>query len=378
MTSQIRRRVPWVDVAKAFSILLVVLVHVCIEFNFIGINSRWIDNAMPIMGTIRMPLFFAASGLFAVAWTTRRSWSDLLNRKVALLVWVFLIWQPVVLAYKLAEMWWLPNQPDNTVQTQVAKIILSPLRPNGELWFLWALALFFVLARLTRNLPTIVKVGVPAAISIGWIYASTNILSDDTLRLLGNGINGALSYYVFFIAAVVFSKPIQDWFSQLHPAAAIGLFAAWVAGGVAIEMADVDFLGLGFAIRLLAVAAGFALATLFVRVRPLAWLGANTLQVYVAHIVFIVAATIGLYHLGVADALAKVPEVSIAAMLIIATMLSIGLHKLAMRVPLGRLLYQQPAWLRIGKPSGEERRADRDGVDPETARGGADRSGAQR
>lgn len=365
-------RVSWVDAAKALSILLVVLVHVVIEFDFIGISSRWINDAMPFMGMIRMPLFFTASGLFAVGWVTRRTWSDLLKQKVGLLVWVFLIWQPIVLAYKLAEMWWLPDQPVNTLQTQIGKIALSPLRPNGELWFLWALALFFVLARLTRGLPTIVKVGLPVAISAGWIYASGNVLNDDILRLLGNGVNGALSYYAFFIAAVVFADKIKAVFSRLHPASALGVFAMWVVAAVVVEMARVDFLGIGFAVRVLAVAAGFALAALLVRIRMLVWLGAHTLEIYVAHIAFIVVATIGIYHLGFAGSLARVPEVSIVVMLVAATMLSVGLRKVLQRLSFGHLLYELPTQFDTGGRRRQMRRSPRIDEQERAASGAAE------
>ncbi|WP_176455952.1 acyltransferase [Gordonia sp. IITR100] len=338
-------RIAWVDVAKAFSILLVVLVHTVVELNYLDISNPVVDDAMPILGTMRMPLFFAASGLFAAGWVSRKPWRTLIDKKIALLVWVFLIWQPVVLAYKLAEMRWLPNQPDNTVVGQVAKFVVSPLRPNGELWFLWALAVFFVLTKLTWRLPTWLKVGVPAVVSAVWLAYSDDLIPESVLRAGGDGLNGLCAYYFFFISAVLYADKIKDFFSTVRWPAATGIVALWVVVEIALQFTDFTVPGLSLLVRVLAVAAGFALATMVMWSRPLAWLGANTLQVYVGHMVFVVIAALTINATGI--------ELSGWAGLVIpvvfawAVLGAIALHRAAARVPLGRFLYEQPGWFAL-------------------------------
>lgn len=68
-----------------------------------------------VFSTMRMPLFFAASGLFPAEWV-RATWRELLAGKLALLIWVFMLWQAVVFVYKVAETLWLPNQPESSVR----------------------------------------------------------------------------------------------------------------------------------------------------------------------------------------------------------------------------------------------------------------------
>lgn len=65
-------RLGWVDAAKAISIVLVVLTHAQVELAFIGVSAVWSDAAVDVFATMRMPLFFAASGLFATKWMSSR------------------------------------------------------------------------------------------------------------------------------------------------------------------------------------------------------------------------------------------------------------------------------------------------------------------
>ena len=331
--------------AKAISILLVVLLHAVEELTYVEVEVGVVDEAMPVLGTMRMPLFFAASGIFAVRWASTRTWRDLLNHKIALLVWVFLIWQPVVLAYKLAEMAWLPNQPDNSVTGQLAKFVAAPIRPNGELWFLWALAVFFVVSKLLWTLPTWFKVGVPAIVSALWFAFADDVIPSSVLRAGGDGLSGVCAYFFFFIAAAAFAAQIKSGFSNLRWYLAVSIVAAWVGVEVALQFVEVSFVGLSVLVRILAVAAGFAAATMLVRFRPLAWLGANTLQVYVGHMVLIVVAVLAIHATGL-DA-SDWAWILIPAVFAWGVLGSLVLHRAALRAPGGRYLYKQPPWFRL-------------------------------
>lgn len=352
-------RLDWVDAAKAISIVLVVLTHAQVELAFIGVHAVWSDVAVDIFATMRMPLFFAASGLFAAKWM-RAAWADLAHGKLAILVWVFLVWQPVVFVYKLAETLWLPDQPENSVVDQIVKVAIAPLRPNGELWFLWALALFFVVARATTGLPMWVRVGLPAVISLVWT-SFTWALPENIERALGAGWLGVPAYYVFFIAAASFAPALLSWFSGIRFPMVAGLIGLWIAGTVLVKWVGLDGFGSRFVLSILGVGAGFAVARLIARVAVIRWLGKHTLPVYVAHIAFIVAIVVTVYQLGLAPALATVAPLAPALLTAAAILATVALYAWLDRTRLGRYAYEAPAWfLRVKNRAGVARTPARD------------------
>lgn len=336
-------RFDWVDVAKAFSILLVVLAHTRIEYAFINVSSPWADAIVELTGSMRMPLFFAASGVFAVKWFTR-SWGELFSGKIALLAWVFLIWQAVVLGYKLLEMAVLPNQPDNSLLTQLGKVIVSPLRPNGELWFLWALCVFFVLAKLIWASPIWIKVGVPVVVSIAW-FAGRDMVPESILRTAGAGIEGIPAYFVFFIGAATFAPAILKHFSSIGHVASALWFAAWIIPAATIYTFNVDIAGFRTVLSALAVAGGFGLARLLCFIRPLRTLGKHTLPIYVGHTAFVVAIVCSVYLMGAQGLAQQLSGLMVALTWIAAIGLSAGLYVSLSRSPWGKYLYKEPPGL---------------------------------
>ncbi|WP_058595409.1 acyltransferase family protein [Microbacterium testaceum] len=346
MTTPVRARIDWVDRARALSILMVVLLHARIELAFLGASSPTVEFIVNFASTMRMPLFFAASGLFAVSWVERRSWREVFSKKLILLLWVFLIWQPVVFAYKVAEMLFLPDQPDNTLGTQFAKVVLSPLRPNGELWFLWALALFFVLAKLTARAPIWVRVGLPALFSVVWMSVASSV-PEGTLRIIGDGWEGALKYYVFFAAAVAFSPRILRFYNEARLTTLLVLLTAWVTVGglTSLGIITMHFPGGRFALCLLGVIGGFALARLLRGVPGLSRIGSNTLPIYVAHIPIIVACTVPLWLLGAAPAIRGAAGLSVLLLAAVAVAGAWWLHRGLIRTRAGSLMYAPPARL---------------------------------
>lgn len=349
------KRLSWVDTAKAFSILLVVLAHTRIELAFIGVEADWADWLVEFFGTMRMPLFFAAAGIFATKWI-RGPWQALFSGKIALLLWVFLIWQPVVFLYKVAEMLLLPNQPDNSLGGQVAKVILSPVRPNGELWFLWALCLFFIAAKALSRLPSWIQVGIPAVVSIAWFAIGERVVPESILRVMGDGWTGALRYYFFFAFAAVFSRQVIRWFSTVPAIAAGGVFVLWAATVAVISTFELEVPGLRFFVSCLAVAGGFGIARLLTWAKPLAYLGKNTLPVYVAHVAIIVFCVCLIDALGLAGVATIFAGTTVFVIFAVAIAAALTLHAGLERTRLGRYMYQQPPWF-IPAPIEPKRRA---------------------
>ncbi|MCT9001923.1 acyltransferase [Microbacterium memoriense] len=339
------------DAAKSFSILLVVLVHVEVELAFIEAAPSWLQMASVVFAPLRMPLFFAASGLFAYKWT-QASWTELFDRKISLLAWVFLVWQPVVFMYKVIETEVLPNQPSNTIADQVLKFLVAPIRPNGELWFLWALCLFFIAGRALKRISTKVVVVASAAVSVA-AMVGIPALPPEVNRLLGAGWAGVPMYFFFFIAAARLSKRILSIVTALNWWQSALLTLPWVALTLVASLFPDSAILLHFPASIFAVAAGFGVARLVERLSLFSYLGQRTLPIYVAHIavIVLVVSTLHLVHPG-SWAWAWIGDVLVpVALWVVAIWVPLVIHHFARRQQYGRYLYESPAGFLRGWPS---------------------------
>ncbi len=291
-------RLDWIDVAKGISILLVVLIHARRWLEFIGAKAVWIEEFNAIFLTARMPLFFTMSGLLALKWIDQKSWRELYTHKLSLILWVFIVWQPIVFTYKYAAALILPGQEDGSLKAHLLRMFAFPLRPNGELWFLWALILAFTIAKLTNGVPRKVQIVISGLISACWITWAKATLGASLFRLIGSGWDGLFTYYFFFISAVLYKDQIISRVSKLSGLRAALVISTWLLTyGIVVNLHVMSLPGIGLLLKVLGVAAGLALAVLLSKLSLLASLGKQTLSIYLAHSFFIVI-TVCLLHLS--------------------------------------------------------------------------------
>lgn len=335
-TDATKRRLPWVDAARGISIFLVVMVHTVHWLGSAGMETTpALDAAIEPFTQMRMPLFFFASGLLATKWL-QAPWSNLLRSKVAVLAWTFLIWQVSVFAYKAIGGTVLPAE-DGDLLGQVARVLVSPIRPNGELWFLWALALFFITGRVVKDWPPLATVTVAAVVSVIWSGIAQPVLGADLMRLMGPGLSKFPMYFVFFIGAALYSRSLRDLVARVPIWVAVVVAVAWAAlfGWLDVLAMAPFFPGLAFAGQVAGVVGGLSFAVLLQWFRPLTYLGQNTLVVYLSHTLFIVLIACALYLGG------TLVE-GWAAWLVAVAVIGVGL--LLGRVAGGTWLLQSPRW----------------------------------
>lgn len=336
-------RLGWLDAARGISILLIVLMHARVVLGGVGVHSELIADLDDVAGHLRIPLFFAASGLFAARWA-RASWRELFTGRLVLLMWVFVVWQPVVLAYKLAEWWLLRDQLDAAWGWQVAQFVLSPVRPVGELWFLWALGVFLVLAKLLARVPVALRVGIPAVVSFVWMSTVEPSMTLEFSTVTGSGWGGIAKYFVFFIAASAFSGRIRSLVSAMPLWTALGIVAVWAALTVAAIESDLDVRWVRFGLCALGAVAGFALGRLLAPIASLRRLGRSTLPVYVAHLPIIVLVVIVATMIGALPVLAVAPSATVIALAALAVAGATATHRMLNRSAHGAIMYAPPAW----------------------------------
>ena len=159
--------VGWVDGVKGLCIIFVVLGHTITELDIRGFDTGTWGTFNMMLGPVRMPLFFLASGLFA-AKALASTWGRLANRRIWVMVWLYLLWVPLrsiwlglVPGSRLGEggITSAPRLLSETGREEIASLLVEALyAPTSYLWFLYALALFAVLSKTScvcaKNWPT--------------------------------------------------------------------------------------------------------------------------------------------------------------------------------------------------------------------------------
>jgi uncharacterized membrane protein YcfT len=331
-TARSTNRFVWVDAGRGLAIALVALYHAT-DWLSVGFDTSTWHVVSAVLATLRMPLFFVLAGLFAGKWLTA-SWTSLWRSKLALFVWVFLVWGVIgSIASVIGRLMQGVELGDFSPLAILRAWILSPIAPRFELWFIWALALFFIAAKLLRRVDPRVQLGVAA------VVAAIALSGWETPNI---GWSGVLKYFVFFIAGIYLKERILTWGRRPPGPVLVGAFLAWAALSVAIPALGLrEVPGLYFVNCVLGVLAGISLSRVLSRLPRLAAIGSNTLPVYLTHTPLIILVSFGLVAIDRVvplDALAGALPPVVAAL---AVTLSLLIHAAVSRGPLA-FLYSAP------------------------------------
>lgn len=256
-----RGRLAWADIAKAISIVLLVI--------YTTIGDAYYINDLLILA--RMPLFFFVSGLFAWRIVVAADLVSFLRDRVGNLLYLYAIWT------------WLLYL---TTKGAASLFLGAPFYPKSNLWiftdppmtiwFLYALAIAFVVARLVRGLP----IWLVMAASFG-IYAVAVWTGD--WRHMGF-VERIVRLFPFFWLGLA-ARPmvggiVEAWHRWWPAVCAVFLALAW---GV-LDTPLSTFPPATFATTLVGIFGLLLLArNLSDRAwsRPIAIVGASTLYIYV-------------------------------------------------------------------------------------------------
>jgi len=269
-----RERLLWVDVAKGLCILLVVLHHAVVKDLAVQappalapVADAWAAVTMALK-PVRMPLFFVLSGLVAAGAVTR-PWSQA-RRRVLSPYYLYVVWLVLQGAFFSVER----LLPMNRTQ-DLAEFAADLVWASTGLWFLYALAVYFALARLLSRFPRERVLLVAAAVSAlsgmvpteAWnrtsvlfhfTFFALGALAPDLVRRVADRAVGLLPRLALVYLALVVLLPL------VHLPRTVDLLVASVVGVP---------LGIGLCVRLAhRPAAG-----------RLAWIGRRTLPIYVLH-----------------------------------------------------------------------------------------------
>jgi uncharacterized membrane protein YcfT len=262
----------WIDAGRGIAVLLVVLYHAARWFGV----AEW-EQVNDYVSSVRMPFFFMISGVLAYRvggmGKAGLAWQALWGRRLRLYLWVFVIWEAIGTACYLIG-FALRGTPLG-FGPMLRDLLLAPVRPQFELWFIWALAIFCVVAWLLRSLDWrwhLLVAAVPSVIAL-----------TDGFDLGNVGWNGALKYYVFFACGMHLRALLLEFARAPWPARA-GLVVAWALLATVVEAAGLrSIVGVYFVLCVVGILAGVAMGTFLARSVVLVRIGSSTLPVYLGH-----------------------------------------------------------------------------------------------
>ncbi len=326
-------RIDWVDYAKGFCIVMVVMMHSTLGVEQAAGHEGWMHAAVAFARPFRMPDFFLISGLF-LARVIDRDWRDYLDKKVIHFAYFYVLWVTIQFAFKApmfaAEMGW---------RGVGLSYLESFIEPFGTLWFIYLLPIFFVTVKATRNLPWLAIWLVGAALEIAHVDTGWTVVDEFAHRFVYFYTGYVFAPHVFALAARVQGKP--------GPTLA-GL-AVWALINGALVLAgytDRPFVSLALAFvgagAVVVVAALMARSDMF---RPLRYCGQNSIVIYLAFFLPMAATRIALLKSGIITDLGTVSLLVTAAGVVGA----LAWYWAVRGTPL-RALFERPAWARL-KPA---------------------------
>ncbi|CCH19374.1 acyltransferase family protein [Micromonospora lupini] len=272
-------RVQWADAAKGVCIILVVAWHVVVK-DYLQID--W-HVGLPVPGLwgtlgeqflpLRMPLFFTISGIFA-ANAVQRPWRTVARGRVAGFLYLYAVW----LLIHTAVLALVPDFPTDRATSALGLLAQLTVTPSN-LWYLYALALYFTLAKATRRLPRLL-VGVPAAVLSA--VAAAGLLATPGNRA------GLYQNLVFFLAGLYLRPWIERWAATATRRRLVLTAGAYAVALAAMAAAGAQrWFGVWPVVSVVAVAFGVTAAARLSRWPALgdrlAALGRITLPIYVVH-----------------------------------------------------------------------------------------------
>src|SRR4051795_259363 len=323
-------RVDWVDYAKGFCIIMVVMMHSTLGVEAAAGEQSWMHTLVAFAKPFRMPDFFLISGLF-LARVIDRDWRTYLDRKVVHFAYFYLLWVTIQFAFKA------PGFAAEHGALGVARLYAEAfIEPFGTLWFIYLLPIFFVVTKATRGAPVLIIWTVLAALEIAHVETGWTVIDEFCARFVYFYTGYILADRIFQIASAVQTRPSL---------AALGL-AAWALFNGFYVSAGLDgkpfaslTLGLIGAVAVVSVSALIAKSHALSALR---WLGEHSIVVYLAFFLGMAGSRSLLLKTGI------IPDLGTVALLVTASgiALAVTLFLAVRNTPL-RLLFDRPRWARL-------------------------------
>jgi uncharacterized membrane protein YcfT len=327
----LKQRVNWVDYAKGICIVLVVAMHSTLGVEKaagqLSILHGFIDWAKPF----RMPDFFMISGLF-LASRINRPWRTYLDTKFIHFAYFYVLWMSIQFLFKGFDIYHAQGGFG-----LVREYLLGFVQPFGTLWFIYMLAVFFVVTKALHDVPPMLIFAIAAALEIAPIETGYFAIDEFASR------------YVYFFVGYWLAKDIFSFAQDVGRRSAFHIFTGLLVWGVCnfifVQSGLAEQPGLSLGLGLIgagAVISAGVLLSKFKLAQALRYLGENSIVVYLAFFLFMAAARILVLRFA--------PNLNIAVAALISTGAGIAGPVLLGRVTRNTafaFLFKRPLWARL-------------------------------
>lgn len=339
------QRVAWIDAARGYAVVAVILFHVVI-WHFRGLEGvapvgwRLWSLVGALLGGAGMPLLLAVSGLVLARRIRTGPFVGGTLTRVVQVYYLYVVWVVVyAVFYLLVRHPGLPHRLDGPVE-----VVAQLVAPSTPLWYLFALALYTAVLTLARRVP-------PVAVLTALTLLSTAV---HTLDRSGAFWLRILELFVFFALGVYGAGVMRRLADRSSIPVLLGLLVLGL-GLSAVRLLLPGWAGAVFFVPS-GIAVGAAMVVLFVlltRWRPARELGTvlgrGSLGLYVLHPLWL--AGLALLALAVAprtigQALGTPTGAVVYPLLVTALIvaLSLPLLELVRRARLGWLFAMPASW----------------------------------
>ena len=334
-------RIDWIDYSKGICMILVVMMHTVINYEFLAGSQGWLRPVVDFAQPFRMPDFFLIAGLFL----HRSIHSDAnayFDRKVVHFAYFYLLWLLILMPFRELDV--LFSDP-----VAFSKMVLiAVIEPVNALWFLHMLAIFYVVTRLTRNVPIWAMLGIGLALNTA--YQAGVIDTDWTVA------NRFADRFIYFYIGYVAAHAIFKWADHIRAKSMVligGLLAWGVANWYVASQGYHHLPLLAPLIGVIGAAAGCALGVLMAK-HKVGWVvryvGQNSLVVYLTFYIPMKVAEKVIDRLG--DPLGSV-GLSTAIILFVAVASPLVFAWMIRSTPLN-VLYERPSAFKLKRPVAAE------------------------
>ena len=268
--------ITWVDTAKGFGIILVVLAHA-----LRGLVSSEIITVTPIVQFVddwiyafHMPLFFFLSGLFLFR-STAKPWLEFAYDKVQRIAYPYFVWSVITLTFKTA----LQNVVNHPISlSDFLKLFYQPI---DQFWFLYALFILLIVSSAT------LKLGVrPWAIFVSGILLYPGLLPVSSVLGILNmarlmAVHFALGVFIGSEQHIrmISGTPVR-W---LAASVTAGLMVSSLAGWTELPYRHAILPACMFAVSEIIAVVALALLTDKAKLGAIRFLGRYSLEIYLVH-----------------------------------------------------------------------------------------------
>ena len=329
-------RVDWVDYAKGICIVMVVMMHSVLGVELASGKTGFMHVLVAFAKPFRMPDFFLISGLF-LPLVIDRGWRLYLDRKVAHFAYFYVLWVTIQFAFKA------PAFAAESSWAHAGFLYLeSFIDPFGTLWFIYLLPMFFVVMKLTRNMPPLL------------VWCAAALLETSRVATGWTAIDEFCARFVYIYSGYVFADyvfALSDR-ARRYPAYALAALAVWaLIEGSFVALGWGELRGVSLMLGLAGACAVITTGTLLAHARWLDFLrfcGEHSIVIYLAFFLPMAATRTLLLKSG--------PIRDVGTISLIVTVAGVfgalAIWRLALAAHLN-FLFERPAAFRIapGKPA---------------------------